>query len=97
MLASATWEVPGLSGLSLDGGVNLRGERAANRRNDADLPLYYTLNAGLRHSFSIEGRPLTLRARITNLLDKFAWNASSSGLYTPNGSRAVTLTLSSLF
>jgi iron complex outermembrane recepter protein len=92
-LANLTWRVPGVDGLAIDGGVNFRGERYANRQNSATLPSYAVFQAGLRQRFSIEGQPLTVRARVTNLFDKFVWNASNAGLFTPNGKRVVTLTL----
>ena len=93
MLASLTWRVPSIEGLSIDGGVNLRGGREANRENTLRLPAYATFNLGLRQAFRIDGSPFTLRARVTNLFNRFAWNVTSSGLYFYNGPRAFTLTL----
>ncbi|NIJ20516.1 iron complex outermembrane receptor protein [Sphingomonas naasensis] len=92
-LANLTWRVPGVEGLAIDGGVNFRGQRYANRENSATLPSYAIFHAGLRQRFEVEGQPLTVRARVTNLLDKFVWNASNAGLFTPNGKRVVTLTV----
>lgn len=92
-LANLTWQVPGVEGLAIDGGVNFRGQRYANRENSATLPRYAIFHAGLRQRFEVEGQPLTVRARVTNLFDKFVWNASNAGLFTPNNKRVVTLTL----
>ena len=92
-LANLTWRVPGIEGLAIDGGVNFRGERYANRENSATLPSYAIFQAGLRQRFDIEGKPVTLRARVTNLFDKFVWNASNAGLFNTNGKRVVTVTL----
>jgi len=92
-LANLTWRVPGVNGLTLDGGVNLRGERYADRENQVELPAYATLNLGLRQAFELDGHPVTLRARVTNLTDAFAWQPSNSGLLTVNGPRTLTLTL----
>lgn len=93
MLASLTWRVPGIDGLSLDGGVNLRGGREANRENSLRLPAYATFNLGLRQTVRIDGKPFTLRARVANLFNRFAWNVTGSGLYFYNGPRVYTLTL----
>jgi len=92
-LANLTWRVPGIEGLTLDGGVTFRGERYANRANSATLPSYAVFQAGLRQRFEVDGTPLTVRARVTNLFDKFVWNASNAGLFTTNNKRVLTLTL----
>lgn len=92
-LANLTWRVPGIEGLAIDGGVNFRGERYADRTNSATLPDYAIFHAGLRQRFEVDGTPLTVRARVANLFDKFAWNASSSGLFSWVNKRVMTLTL----
>jgi len=92
-LANLTWRVPGVEGLTVDGGVNVRGERYADRENRVSLPGYAMFNLGLRQAFELDGHPVTLRARVTNLTDKFAWNPTNSGLITPILPRTLTLTL----
>ena len=92
-LANLTWRVPGVEGLAIDGGVNVRGERYANRANSATLPGYAVFQAGLRQRFAIEGQPVTLRARVTNLFDKFVWLPNNAGLFNTNNTRTLTLTL----
>lgn len=92
-LANLTWRVPGVEGLTIDGGVNFRGQRYANRANSAVLPSYAVFQAGLRQRFDVDGTPVTVRARVTNLFDKFVWNATNAGLFQVNGKRVVTLTL----
>lgn len=92
-LANLTWRVPGVEGLTVDGGVNARGGRYADRENRVALPAYATFNLGLRQAFELDGHPVTLRARVTNLTDKFAWNPTNSGLITPIVPRTLTLTL----
>ncbi len=92
-LANLTWRVPGVQGLTVDGGVNVRGARFADRENRVELPGYAIFNLGLRQAFELDGHPVTLRARVTNLADKFAWNPTSSGLINPIQPRTFTLTL----
>lgn len=92
-LANLTWRVPGLEGLTVDGGVNVRGARYADKENRVALPAYALFNLGLRQAFRIDGHPVTLRARVTNLTDRFAWNPTNSGLITPITPRTLTLTL----
>ncbi|MBB4839649.1 iron complex outermembrane receptor protein [Sphingomonas kyeonggiensis] len=92
-LANLTWRVPGMEGLTVDGGLNVRGARYADRENRVELPSYATFNLGVRQAFELDGHPVTLRARVTNLTDKFAWNPTNSGLITPIVPRTLTLTL----
>lgn len=92
-LANLTWRMPGVDGLTIDGGVNIRGARYADRENRTELPAYAMFNLGLRQRFTVEGQPLTLRARLTNITDRFVWNVGNSGLLTHNVPRALTLTL----
>jgi iron complex outermembrane recepter protein len=93
MLASLTWRVPGLRGLTIDGGVSMRGAREANRENSFSLPSYATFNFGVRQPFRLNGQAFNLRARVTNIFNGFNWNVASSGLYFFTGSRVFTLTL----
>jgi iron complex outermembrane recepter protein len=93
-LADLVWQVPWIEGLSIDGGVSVRGGVQANRQNSLRLPGYEIFNLGLRQAFDLEGQPLSLRARVTNIFDRFAWNVTGSELYFHNGPRAFTLTLS---
>jgi iron complex outermembrane receptor protein len=92
-LANLTWRVPGLEGLAIDGGVNFRGERYANRENSATLPGYALFQAGLRERFTIDDKPFTVRARVTNLFNRFVWNANNAGLFTVISPRVFTLSL----
>ncbi|WP_448662474.1 TonB-dependent siderophore receptor [Sphingomonas sp. CJ20] len=94
-LANATWRVPGVDGLSVDGGVSFRSDRFADRSNHISLPAYAVLNVGARLRFQMDTRPFTVRARLANLNDRFAWNASNSGLLNPIAPRTVMLTLTS--
>lgn len=94
MLASLTWRTPWIEGLSIDGGISVRGGREADRENRLSLPAYATFNFGIRRNFRIDGKPFTLRARATNIFNAFAWNVTGSGLYYYNGPRVLTLTLS---
>ncbi|AJP70772.1 TonB-dependent siderophore receptor [Sphingomonas hengshuiensis] len=93
-LASATWRAPWIEGLAIDGGVTFRSERYGDRANSFTLPSYAIINLGLRQAITLDGKPFTLRARVTNITDRFAWNVGNSGLLNPIAPRAVTLTLS---
>jgi iron complex outermembrane receptor protein len=94
ILANLAWQVPWVDELALDGGITLRGGTEANLSNSLQTPGYAIVNIGLRQGFKMAGQDLSLRARVTNLFDRFAWNVSSAQLYYFNGPRAFTLTLS---
>lgn len=92
-LANLTWRVGGNDGLALDAGVTYTGEKQANLANTFKAPGYATANAGLRYRFVAGDTSLTLRVRVTNLFDRFAWNATSSQLlfYIPPRSFALSI------
>ncbi|MGK6356695.1 TonB-dependent siderophore receptor [Sphingomonas sp. DT-207] len=92
-LANLTWRLPNVKGLTIDGGVSIRSERYADRQNRTTLPGYAVFNLGLRQRFEVDGYPLTLRARVANLTDRFVWNVGNSGLFTTNTPRVLTLTV----
>jgi iron complex outermembrane receptor protein len=94
VLANATWRVPWVERLTIDGGMTFRSQRYADRANSVRLPSYAILNLGLRQAITLDGKTFTLRARVTNLTDRFAWNVGNSGLLNPISPRAMTLTLS---
>lgn len=93
-LANATWRVPWIDRLTIDGGMTFRSQRYGDRANSFTLPSYVILNLGLRQAITLDGKPFTLRARVTNVTDRFAWNVGNSGLLNPIAPRAMTLTLS---
>jgi iron complex outermembrane receptor protein len=92
-LANATWRVPGIEGLTIDGGMTFRSQRYADRANAVTLPPYATFNLGLRQRVMIGDTPFTVRARVTNVTNRFAWNVGNSGLLSPITPRVMTLTL----
>jgi iron complex outermembrane receptor protein len=92
-LLSFGWKVPGSADLALDGSVAYEGERFADPANSFTSPGFATVDLGLRFGFKLADVPLTLRARITNVLDKFAWSAQPSGIFFFTPPRAYGLSL----
>lgn len=93
ILGNVAWEVPWRAGLAVDGGFSLRGGREANALNSLSVPGYTTIGAGLRQRVTVDGRLFALRARVSNLLNSFAWDVTSSGLYIAVAPRAFTFTI----
>lgn len=69
----AEWDVPRLSGLTLTANATSVSEQYLNADNSLKIPGYTVFDLGARHSSSAWGRPLTLRAAVTNVTDKAYW------------------------
>ncbi|AFJ03003.1 Ferrichrome-iron receptor [Methylophaga frappieri] len=92
----AEWEVPFLQGLALDGRVVYTGSRYADAANQLELSSWTRLDVGARYLAEVNGKVLTLRARVHNLFDRDYW--ASAGGFENNGYLVLgtprTLTLS---
>lgn len=69
------WDVPQLSGLTLEGRAVHTGEQQANAANTVQLDSWTRFDAGVRYETEAMGRPLALRARVENLADEDHWVA----------------------
>ena len=69
------WDVPQVSGLTLEGRVVYTGEQEVDATNTVQLDSWTRLDAGVRYAFRAAGRPLTARARIENIADEDHWVA----------------------
>ncbi|HSV60376.1 MAG TPA: TonB-dependent receptor [Variovorax sp.] len=75
----AEWDIPGVSGLAMNALWVYTGKQFADAANTQELPSWNRLDVGARYLMDIgNGRVLTLRARVNNLLDKSYW-ASAGG------------------
>ena len=72
---NAEWDVPGLSGLTLEGRAVFTGEQAVDAANAVTLDSWTRFDAGVRYAFEAGGKPLTLRGRVENLADEDQWVA----------------------
>jgi iron complex outermembrane receptor protein len=77
----ADWDVPGVSGLSLNARAVHTGTQYADAANLQKLPSWNRLDIGATWATRLTERELTLRARIDNVADKNYW-ASSGGYPT---------------
>lgn len=91
--ANVTWRVPGAERLSIDGSLTYTGAEAVNRAGTLRTRPFTVVNAGLRYAFSHSRVPFTLRARVTNLFNTFAWTATPSELLFYNAPRSFALSL----
>jgi iron complex outermembrane recepter protein len=92
----AEWDVPGVPGLAVDGRLVHTGASYANATNTLRVPGWNRLDVGARYLTEVQGRLVTLRARIDNLTNRNDW--ASVGGYPGSGYLVVgaprTLSLS---
>jgi iron complex outermembrane recepter protein len=96
-IANADWKVPGVSGLSVDAGVTLVGERpvrsATLDTNGTQLTTKgtATVNLGARYTFKLSNNAVTARLQVLNAFDDFSWDVNSSETLGYSASRRVKL------
>lgn len=92
----AEWDVPGVPGLAVDGRWVHTGASYANATNTLRVPGWNRLDVGARYMTEVQGKLVTLRARIDNLTNRNDW--ASVGGYPGSGYLVVgaprTLSLS---
>jgi len=81
------WDVPGVRGLAVDGRVVGGGSRYADAGNTLKVAGYGRIDAGVRYLMDVQGKLVTLRARVDNLADRNYW--ASTGGYPGQGYMVV--------
>lgn len=92
------WDVPVVSGLSLDARGVYTSSQEATLSNQYSIPSWTRLDMGARYALSFADKVITVRARIDNVTDRDYW-ASVGGSYDANylvlgGPRTFTLSAS---
>lgn len=72
------WDIPMLTGLTLDGRIVYTGQQNANAANTVELDSWTRLDLGVRYPASIADKDVTFRARVENVMDEDYW-ASTGG------------------
>ena len=86
----AEWDVPGVPGLAVDGRWVHTGASYANATNTLRVPGWNRLDVGARYMTEVQGKLVTLRARIDNLTNRNYW--ASVGGYPGSGYLVVGAT-----
>ncbi len=91
----AEWDVPGASGLTLNGGVVRLGRQYANDENTLWIADSTVWNLGARYEWRVGERPVTLHAAVHNLTGRRYWGAVADyqGLFV-GAPRTVQLSVS---
>ena len=90
---------PTWKGLSVDGQLERLDKGFANPRNMANIPPRGVVNLGARYRFKILDAASTLRVRLQNLTNTFAWEYTGGNNYYLQfiGARRVTVSLAADF
>ena len=92
------WDVPGVRGLSLNARVIANRSSYADSANTLKVPGWTRIDAGARYTTDVQGRLVTVRARVDNLADRSYWSSvggySGAGYLVLGAPRTVTVTAS---
>jgi iron complex outermembrane receptor protein len=71
--ANVEWDIPGLSGLTVDARAVHTTSQFADAANTQRVPGWTRFDAGLRYAMEVFGRDVTLRGRVENLANRNQW------------------------
>lgn len=95
------WDVPMVSGLTVEGRAVHTGAQPANATNTLELESWTRFDAGVRYAFVAGDKPVTLRARVENVADEDQWVAvggyPGSNYLTLGAPRTLRLSVSTEF
>lgn len=95
------WDVPMVSGLTVEGRAVHTGAQPANATNTLELESWTQFDAGVRYAFTAGDKPVTLRARVENVADEDQWVAvggyPGSNYLTLGAPRTLRLSVSTEF
>lgn len=92
------WDTPFAPGLTLEGRVVYTGEQYVNNTNQLQLTDWTRFDVGARYVLPVEGRDVTMRAYITNLLDSDYWSGTfSDGVLMQNEGRTYMMSATAGF
>ncbi|MBR1222919.1 TonB-dependent siderophore receptor [Bradyrhizobium sp. U87765 SZCCT0131] len=88
------WDTPFLPGLTATARAIYTSSSYVSADNLQQVPSWTTFDIGARYATTFAGRPTTLRASITNLMDKRYWIANPTGYVISGMARTVWLSMS---
>lgn len=69
----AEWDVPAAQGLTLTANASWVDKQYLSADNSLSIPSRTVFDVGARYALKVSGRPLTLRAAVTNVTNKAYW------------------------
>ncbi len=95
---NAEWDVPGVRGLALNGRVTTTGSSYADAENTLKVPGWTRFDIGARYTTELQGRIVTLRAKVDNATGKNYWSSvggyANAGYLVLGAPRTFTLSAS---
>lgn len=70
---SADWELPGLGGLAVNGGLTYTGSTFVDDDDRLRLPAWTRVDAGIRYPFTAGARSFAARLNVQNVFDQDKW------------------------
>lgn len=77
----ADWDIPGVTGLSLLGGMSYSNRTYANNANTLSLPDWIRFDTGIRYRTAIFKRATTLQFNVDNVFNKKYWIPERGTIY----------------
>jgi len=74
----AEWDVPSLSGLTLTARGIHSSSQYLDQANSKQIDGWQRFDAGARYAFKVDGKDITLRASVENLLDERYWASAGA-------------------
>ncbi|CAM4080555.1 TonB-dependent receptor [Bordetella tumulicola] len=92
----AEWDIPALTGLTLQAYIQRRGSQYVNIDNTAKIPAWTRVDLGARYATKIDGHNVVWRAGVDNVTDKKYWATvgNSFGQLTQGMGRVYKLSMS---
>jgi iron complex outermembrane receptor protein len=89
----ADYTIPFAPSLSIDASVRYRSGQAATVDNSVSLPAQTTMDLGGRYKFMAGKSPMTLRALVTNITNRYDLLLEGPGTYATLDQRAINVSL----
>jgi iron complex outermembrane recepter protein len=93
----AEWDTPFLPGVTVSGRMIYTGETYVSQNNAQRVPSWTRFDIGARYATHAFGRPVTLRANVTNLFNRYYWSSNPTGYLISGMPRTFWLSLSTDF
>ncbi|MFY3768816.1 MAG: TonB-dependent receptor [Pseudomonadota bacterium] len=74
----AEYDIPSVSGLSINGNVNYHTRQYVNKENTHSIPSWTTVDVGSAYKTTVSNTPVTLRLNINNILNERYWSGVAS-------------------
>jgi iron complex outermembrane receptor protein len=91
-IASVDYSLP-RTRVSLDATMESISRQIADTANTVEVPGRMVLHLGGRYRFTLMGKPVTLRAHLSNIFDRYGWTVISGGAYVYNAPRRFDMYL----